>query len=88
MTYNTLGRPTPGREASFSIPSILAAIAAVATFFVSSGTALLLSIVAIVLGLIGAVVAISPAKRGGIISIISILFGAVAVIVSIFRLIF
>ena len=74
--------------ASFSIPSILAAVCLIATLFTNEALDLILSIAAIVLGLIGAVLALSPSVRGGIVSIVSILIGVVAVIVSILQLIF
>ena len=89
-TYMTTLQHRPHRaagEAAFSIPSILALIAAIASFMVSPGYQLLLSIAAAVLGLIGVVVALLPGVRGGIISFFSLVIGAIGAIVAIIRLI-
>lgn len=81
-------RPTRAAGgAAFSIPSILAIIAAIASFMVSPGLQLLLSIAAAVLGLIGVIVALMPNVRGGIISLFSLVVGAIGAIVAIIRLI-
>ena len=84
LDYSTTGRPAA--HPAFSLPSILAIVAAVGSFFANSaGTALLLGIVAGVLGAIGVVLALLPSKRGGIISILSIVLGAIAVVIAIVR---
>ena len=72
----------PGNRATFSIPSILAAICAGLAFF-DTGLGFLLAIAAIILGLVGVVISLSPSHRGGILSVVSILLGAIAAIVSI-----
>ena len=74
--------------ASFSIPSIIAVVSAITSFFVGSGLGFVLAIAAIIFGAIGALLALSPARRGGIVSIFSIGAGVLAVIASILRLIF
>ena len=53
----TTGRPAG--EAKFSIPSILAILSAIVSFFVGAGLSFFLSIAAIVLGALGVLVAIS-----------------------------
>jgi hypothetical protein len=81
-------RPTRAAgNAAFSIPSILAIIAAIASFVVSPGYQLLLSIAAAVLGFIGVIVALMPGVRGGIISFISLVIGAIGAIIAIIRLV-
>jgi len=79
---NTLVHP-----ATFSIPSILAVICAFASFFVSAGAGLALAVVAIVLGVLGFVVAMLPGVRGGLTSVIAILAGVLGIVVSIIRLV-
>jgi hypothetical protein len=73
-------------DAAFSIPSILAIIAAVGSFMVSPGYQLLLSIAAAVLGLIGVVVSLLPGVRGGIISLFSLVVGSIGALIAIIRL--
>jgi hypothetical protein len=81
-------RSTASSGAKFSIPSIIAIICAIASWFVGAGLSILLAIVAIVFGLIGVVMSIHPARRGGTTSIFAVLLGALALVVSIIALIF
>ena len=81
--------PTVRRERpSFSIPSIIAIIAAIAIFFTGGIVAVLLTVVAVVCGVIGMVMALLPSVRGGIVSILSVVIAFIAVVVSIFQAIF
>ena len=73
---------------AFSIPSILAAVAAFASFKAGAFLGTLLAIVAILLGLAGAMLALSPRVRGGTISLISIAAGVLGIIAAVFKLIF
>jgi hypothetical protein len=83
-TNNRVGAP----KATFSIPSILAIISAIASFAVDgAGWALILSIAAGVLGLIGVAAALLPGVRGGFVSIFSIFLGALGVITAIVRIV-
>lgn len=77
----------PTGEAKFSIPSLVAIGCAVAAFF-DTGLGFVFAIAAIIFGLIGVVVAISPARRGGIMSAIAVVAGVVAAIAAILSLIF
>lgn len=74
-----------------SITSIVAIIAAIASFYFSSRSsgllALLLAFVAIGAGLIGGVRALSPRVSGGMLSILAVMLGAIAVIVALIALI-
>ena len=80
--HNTPVRASAG--AAFSIPSIIAAIAAIATFIVDgAGTRLFLAVVAALFGVIGVIIAILPGKRGGLISVAALVIGAIAFIVAI-----
>lgn len=73
---------------AFSFASILAIIAAIGSFTVGAGWGLLLAVVAIVLGVIGVVVALLPGVRGGVLSTISVLIGVVGILGAILRIIF
>lgn len=69
----------------FSIPSIIAIGAAIATFFVRPGTAVALAIVAIVFGVIGFLLALAPSVRGGIMSIFSLIIASVGIVIAIVK---
>lgn len=86
MTYTPYPTSGPGRQ-SFSIISILAIVAAVCSFLVGAGLGFLLAAVAIILGLIGVVMSLSPSVRGGMISILSIVAGVIGIIAAIVRLV-
>lgn len=69
-----------------SLASIVAIIAAIASFFVHSGVfGLVLAIFAIVLGLVGFVKAASPRVSGGIISLVAIGLGVIAAVFAVLR---
>jgi hypothetical protein len=73
---------------AFSLPSILAVVAAIVSFKAGAFLGTLLAIAAIVLGLLGALLAISPRVRGGMISILSIIAGVIGIIAAVFKLVF
>jgi hypothetical protein len=67
----------------FSIPSLIAIGAAIASFFVGAGGGFILALVAIFFGIVGVAMSLSPSVRGGFVSIFSMLVAAVAIIVAI-----
>lgn len=69
----------------YSIPSIIALAAAIASFFVSAGTGFLLAIVAIACGVLGFILSLSPSVRGGLISVFSLCLAGIGIIVAIIR---
>jgi hypothetical protein len=79
----TRSNPRP----SFSIPSILAIIAAVLSFRFGATLGLLLAIAAIVLGILGLLLSLSPRVRGGIVSVIGVVAGLIGIIAAIIKLI-
>ena len=83
MTHYPITRERP----SFSLPAILAIVCAIVSFFVGAGFGFILAIAAIVLGLIGVVLALAPSVRGGITSILAILAGIVGIVAALFRLV-
>ena len=77
-----------GNHASFSIPSMLAVAAAIGSFMTGAFLGTLLAIAAIVLGLLGAVLAMSPRVRGGMMSIVAIGAGLIGIVAAVFKLVF
>jgi hypothetical protein len=76
----------PAPRASFSIPSILAIIAAVISLKAGALMGVLFAAAAIVLGLLGLVLALSPRVRGGMVSIIAIVAALIGIVAAIFKL--
>jgi hypothetical protein len=72
-------------KAHFSIPSLIAIAAAIASFFVSPGAGFLLAIVAIIFGVLGFIVALAPSVRGGIVSILSLMLASIGIVIAIIR---
>ena len=73
------------KKGSFSIPSLLAIVAAIASFNVGAISGLLLAAVAFILGAVGILLALSPKTRGGAISILAVLLSFVGVIAAIIK---
>jgi hypothetical protein len=73
------------RRVSFSIPSILSFVAAILSFGTGAFWGFVLAMGAIVLGVLGVLLALAPSVRGGFVSIMSIFLGAVAVVVALVK---
>lgn len=73
---------------AFSIASILAIVAAIGSFAVGAGWGLLLAVAAIILGVIGVIIALLPGVRGGLLSSLSVFIGLIGIVGAIFRIIF
>ncbi len=69
----------------FSIPSVLAIVCAIASFNAGAAAGFMLAIVAMVLGILGLLIAFRPQKRGGIVSIVAVLAGAAGILAAIFK---
>lgn len=83
-TYSNAPARSGGQ--SFSIPSIVAILAAIGSFFTGSGIlTIVLAVSALVAGVIGVILALSPNVRGGLISTIAILLSVVAAIIGVVR---
>ncbi len=72
-------------KAAFSIPSIIAVVAAIFTFQTGAFWGLVLAVVAILAGLLGVLLSLSQAKRGGLLSILGVVGGAIGVIAAIIK---
>jgi hypothetical protein len=70
-------------KAHFSIPSIIAIAAAIASLFVGALAGFILAVVAIVFGIIGVLVSLSPSVRGGIVSVFSLIVASIGVLVAV-----
>ena len=77
----------PVTRAHFSIPAVVAIVAAVGSFMASPGLGFFLAILAILAGGIGFLVAFAPSVRGGMVSIISVFAGIIGILAAIVRLI-
>ncbi len=69
----------------FSIPSLLAVAAAIGSFAVGAFWGLVLAIIAIVFGIIGVVLALSPRVRGGFVSVVSLGAGIIGIIAALLK---
>jgi hypothetical protein len=76
---------TAESKAHFSIASVIAIAAAITSLFVGAGAGFILALVAIVFGIIGVVMALSPRVRGGMVSILSLIVAAIGVVVAVAR---
>jgi uncharacterized membrane protein YGL010W len=73
------------KKASFSIPSILAIIAAILSFTLGPILGLLMAALALIFGVLGLVLALSPKTRGGGLSIIAVILSFIGVIAAIVK---
>ena len=69
----------------FSIPSILALIAAITSFFVGAFQGFVLAMVAIVFGVLGLLLSLAPSVRGGIVSIFSLIVASIGIVAAIIK---
>lgn len=76
---------TAQTKAHFSIPSLIAIAAAIASFFVRPGTGFILAIVAIVFGVFGFILALAPSVRGGLVSVLSLMLAGIGIVVAIIK---
>ncbi|WAC21384.1 hypothetical protein OVA24_08290 [Luteolibacter sp. SL250] len=74
-------------KASFSLPSLIALVAAILIFVVNNGfLVFLLAGVAIIFGLLGIILSLAPSVRGGIVSFLGIGAGLIGVIMAMVKL--
>ncbi len=74
-------------KAAFSIPSILAIVAAIISFKASAVFGLVLAGVAIVFGVLGMILSLGPKTRGGIASLFGIGGGLLGIVVAFVKII-
>lgn len=76
---------TPATQNSFSIPSLIAVAAAIGSFMVGATWGMILAVIAILFGILGVVLSLSPVKRGGIASTFGIFAGAIGIIAAVIK---
>ncbi|HEV2329472.1 MAG TPA: hypothetical protein VGY56_11870 [Verrucomicrobiae bacterium] len=69
----------------FSIPSLIAIAAAIATFFVRPGAGFALAILAIIFGVFGFILSLAPSIRGGVTSVLSVILAAAGIVIAVIR---
>ena len=72
-------------SASFSIASILAVVAAIFSFTSGAIFGFILALVAIFFGLIGVIMALSPARRGGFASTFAVIAGFAGIVAAVIK---
>lgn len=71
--------------AKFSLPSIIAIIAAIASFAVGAAGGFILAVLALGFGILGLILAFSSRTRGGIVSFLAIAGGLLGVIAAVLK---
>ena len=69
----------------FSIPSLIAIGAAIASFFVGAGSGFILAMIAIFFGVIGFFLSFAPSIRGGVTSAVSMILACIGIVVAIIK---
>lgn len=72
-------------KAHFSIPSIIAVLAAIGSFFVGAFGGFILAIVAIIFGLFGLMLSMAPTVRGGLVSMLSLGLACIGIIAAVIK---
>lgn len=72
-------------RARFSLPSIIAIVAAIASFAVGAFWGFVLAMVALVFGAIGVMLAFSSRVRGGIVSFFAVVAGILGLVAAIIK---
>ena len=73
------------KAAKFSIPSIIALVAAVLSFMTGAVAGLVLAIIAIIFGVIGVLLSFSSRTRGGLVSTLSLLAGFIGIVAALIK---
>jgi len=69
----------------FSIPSVIAIVAAIGSFFASPSSGFLLAMVAIGFGVLGLLLSFAPSIRGGVVSMLSMVLACIGIVVAIIK---
>ncbi len=69
----------------FSIPSIIAVGAAIASLFMRAGAGFALAIVAIIFGVFGFFLSLAPSVRGGVLSVFSLILACMGIVLGIVK---
>jgi hypothetical protein len=75
-------------EGALTIPAILSIVCVFVSFASGAALGLLAAVAAIFFGLMGVALAVLPQKRGGMLSVVSIVLGLIGIIAAVFKLVF
>jgi hypothetical protein len=78
-------QPGAAPRASVSLPAIISLVAALFSFATGAFWGFILAVIAIIFGIIGVVMALSPKVRGGFISTVSLLAGSVGMVFAVIK---
>ena len=78
----------PKSSSAFSIASVLSLICAIGSLFVGTFPAILLAVLAILLGSFGAMLSLSPHRRGGIVSAFAMIIGVIGIVLALVKAVF
>jgi hypothetical protein len=73
------------KAAKFSIPSIIAIVAAVLSFMTGAVAGMILAVIAIVFGLFGVLLSFSSRRRGGVVSTLSLFAGFIGIVAAVIK---
>ena len=73
------------QKATFSIPSIISLVAAIFSFSSGAVWGFVLAGVAVIFGILGVLLSLSPKVRGGFISILGVLGGGLGVLAAVIK---
>lgn len=80
------GMATPqSTDPKFSVPSIIAIVAAIGSFAVGAIGGFILAMVALAFGILGMILAFSSRTRGGLVSLLAIAGGILGVIAAVLK---
>jgi hypothetical protein len=78
-------QPESKTAAKFSIPSIIAIIAALVSFPAGALFGFILAIVAVIFGAVGIVLSLSPRVRGGVVSTLAVFAGMLGILAAVVK---
>jgi len=81
MSDSPSSRPSP----IYSVASVLSIVCAIGSFMSGAILGLILAVVAIFLGSFGALLSLSPQRRGGFLSTFAMIAGAIGIIAALFK---
>ena len=80
--------PSSSPSPIYSIASVLSVVCAIGSFMSGAILGLILAVVAILLGSFGALLSLSPHRRGGFLSTLAMIAGVIGIIAAVFKAIF
>ena len=72
-------------NAHFSLPSLIAVVAAIVSFGTGAFWGFVLALVAILCGVIGVALSFAPSVRGGFVSVVGLIAGAIGIVIAVIK---